>query len=117
MEFLISILVDFLSLAIYSELGCSGCHLYPPADRFLDWQGCTSLDAWHEALMRPLRRSLGVWYDYVLLEWLLLPRCGLPDCVCSIKLDLLSCVQLLQVLPLLRLDRFAIELSELGPGQ
>ena len=66
--------------------------------------------------MRSLR-SLSVLYDFVLLEWLLLPVRGLPKCVCSIKLDLLSCIQLLQVLPLLCLDRFAIELGELWSSQ
>ena len=116
MEFLIAVLVDFLSLTIYSELSCSGCHLDTTADWFLDWQGRASLDAWHEALGRPLR-SLSVLYDFVLLEWLLLPIRGLSKCVCSIKFDLLSCVQLLQILPLLCLDRFAIELSELWPSQ
>lgn len=116
LKFLIAVLVDFLSLAVYSKLSCSSCHLDTPADRFLDWQGRASLDAWHEALGRPLR-SLSVLYDFVLLEWLLLPICGLPKCVCSIKFDLLSGVQLLQILPLLYLDRFAIELSELWSGQ
>ena len=116
LKFLIAVLVDFLSLAVYSKLSCSSCHLDTPADRFLDWQGRASLDAWHEALGRPLR-SLSVLYDFVLLEWLLLPICGLPKCVCSIKFDLLSGVQLLQILPLLYLDRFAIELNELWSGQ
>lgn len=97
--FLVATLVHFLSMAIDADTRYGGSRdLDTTAAKFASGSliGC----------------------ERVLLERLLSLGLGrLHACLLSVYFDLLKSVQLSQVLPFLRLNRLAVELSELRSGQ